>query len=118
MKFFKLSQVTQLDGIVGMSEKQAKRRLPRMRPVKGRKDVYELPQPLDFKAGEIVGLDVLPKALLRVIEGSAQGGDPIEFDPKTGEAKEQKKAPAADPKAGESGDKKDASKTGAQDSPK
>lgn len=100
MKFYKTTQVVQLAGTVGMSEAQAKRRLSRMRPVEGRKYVYELPQALDFKAGEIVGLDELPKALLRVVEGSAQGGDPIEFDPKTGEPKPPKKPAASDQKAG------------------
>src|SRR3990167_6046442 len=85
MQFYKTTQVTRLAGIVGLSDAQAKARARRLTPVKGRAGVYELPAPLDFKAGELVGFDEVPKALRRILVGGNEGDAPAPHDPKTGE---------------------------------
>ena len=48
-------------GRVGLSEDQAHRRRMSIKPI-GR-DVYEVMRPVEFKAGEIIGLDAVSKSM-------------------------------------------------------
>lgn len=48
-----------------MSEKQASRRVGRVKPVEGRPGVYEVLQPLRFKAGEVISFDKPSKVALK-----------------------------------------------------
>lgn len=85
VSFYKTTQVVRLAGEVALSDEQARRRARRVKPVEGKKGVYQLDEPLDFKAGEIIGLDVVPKGMYRSLFGGQDGQHPTPVDPKTGE---------------------------------
>jgi hypothetical protein len=67
MKQYKVISVIELfSGVIGLSDKQAGLREKKLKKVgKGR---YEILQPVQFKAGEIVSFDKPPKPYLPVLE--------------------------------------------------
>jgi len=101
-------------GRVGLSEKQAARRLPvgSIKPVKKQKRVYEILAPVQFKSGEIIGLENPDKVTLSKVELTPRSQklvDKIAADEKQAEIdaevekrlaeKEAKEKAAADKKA-------------------
>lgn len=52
-------------GIIGLSKKQADARRACVRPVTGKKDLYEILTPIELKAGEIIRLAGPDKVLRR-----------------------------------------------------
>jgi len=84
MNFYKASRAVRISGEVALSEAQAKRRAGRIRPVQGKKGVYQLDELQDFKAGEIIGLETVPKALYRYFVGGENGEHPTPVDPNNG----------------------------------
>ena len=60
MKTYKTSGVVSLSiGKIGLSEAQAEPRKLFLKKVRG--DVYDITGPIQFKAGEVIKLDAIPK---------------------------------------------------------
>jgi hypothetical protein len=115
MQYFKTDRVLRLSGRLGLSDAQAKLRAGRLTPAKDDNDkivkgVYDVPEPVDFKAGELVGFDdgTLPKGLYRAMAGGADGDAPTEFtaegEPIEKTEKSKKGARPAGKKVGADGD--------------
>ena len=75
MKQYKVISVIELfSGVIGLSDKQAGLREKKLKKVgKGR---YEIMQPVQFKAGEIVSFDRPPKPYLPVLAKLAADKEP------------------------------------------
>lgn len=67
-KYLTLEKVSLFSGVVGLSKKQAEPRL-RIKALESRPGgLYKILSPIQFKAGEIIGLDSPDKAVLAQIE--------------------------------------------------
>jgi hypothetical protein len=55
-------------GYIGLDKRQAGARRHLIRPVKGKKGVYEVLTSIELKAGEVIGLEKLDKGLRPVLE--------------------------------------------------
>jgi hypothetical protein len=85
MHYFRIAVATRINHVnVALSDDQVKSRAGRrgIEPVEKQPGVYAVTEPMDFKAGEIIGLDgAPPKHLLRYLE-SDEAGVLLTFDPK------------------------------------
>lgn len=70
MKSFRVIALVQFaTGVIGLTPEQAKPRMHLLKPVEGKKDVYEILKPVQFKVGEIINLDGQPdKHMSRLLE--------------------------------------------------
>ena len=53
-------------GFIGLSKDQAARRSTALKKVRGKKDTYEIIQPVEFKAGEVIVIDPDKATLARL----------------------------------------------------
>lgn len=72
-------------GRIGLTKEQADPRSRNLRPVKGRKGVYEVVSSVQFKAGETIQMESPDKAVLTKVEKTKDSAKPETKKPDTGE---------------------------------
>lgn len=94
MKNYKiLSPVVLREGVVHLTEEQARGREHITEPVKDKKDHYHITGPNQFKAGQEIGYDgEIPKAFAGAIEVAKKSGESAQPAPATQSAPQAKPA--------------------------
>ena len=78
LKYITLAIVELFGGLIGLSKKQAVRRGKTLKKVKDRDGVYEILSKVQFKVGEIIGLEDPDKVTLSKVELTPESQDIVD----------------------------------------